>query len=95
MRVIVTTPAELEGYSAYDFYEGKRPGLGEEFMKEVERGLALLAENPYLGGPIGHGERHFVLHRFPYTLVYRIYADHVGVLSIKHDRQEDRHSHWR
>jgi hypothetical protein len=38
--------AELELNEAADFYDIRSPGLGSDFLDEVERGLGHIAEHP-------------------------------------------------
>ncbi len=49
MRVQFLTPASQEFLAAIDFYEVQAPGLGEDFILDVEGSLKLLADFPNLG----------------------------------------------
>ena len=60
------------------------PGLGERFGDEVERVLELLLENPELGARVDGVIRHFVLQRFPFSIIYAVIPELLYVLAIAH-----------
>jgi len=57
--------ARRELDAAMDFYDQQRIGLGDEFLDEVERAIALLTENAKLGRGLPENHRFFLLFRFP------------------------------
>ncbi|MCI0571818.1 MAG: type II toxin-antitoxin system RelE/ParE family toxin [Myxococcaceae bacterium] len=69
------------------FYDGEAPGLGEEFLAEVQRTFARLASTPELGAPTARGARRVLLHRFPYAVIYQIEPERVLVLAVGHQRR--------
>ncbi|MEO8467879.1 MAG: type II toxin-antitoxin system RelE/ParE family toxin [Gammaproteobacteria bacterium] len=76
--------AELEFVEAAARYEAEAPGLGFQFGAEVERVIDLLLDRPELGAPV-HGEiRHFVLRRFPFSVVYFVSGNSVHILALAH-----------
>ncbi len=56
---------------AHDWYEQRRPGLGRDFLDEVERVLAEIAANPARYGFADGDIREGPLHRFPSAVYYR------------------------
>ena len=58
--------------------------LGERFGDEVERVVELLLENPKLGAPIDGEIRHFVLRRFPHSVIYAVINDVLYILAVAH-----------
>ena len=47
VREIIVTPfAELDTFDAYEWYEQERPGLGEEFLIQLENTYNKIAHNP-------------------------------------------------
>jgi hypothetical protein len=62
--------AELEVIEAAARYDAAVPGLGERFGDEVERVIELLLERPELGARVIGEIRHFVLQRFPFSIIY-------------------------
>jgi toxin ParE1/3/4 len=76
--------AEFEIIEAAAHYESEVPGLGERFGEEVERVIELLLENPKLGAAVEGEIRHFVLRRFPFSVVYAEVGDILYILAVAH-----------
>ncbi len=85
--------ADLEFVEAAARYEAEVPGLGLQFAAEVERVIELIVERPDLGAAV-HGEiRHFVLRRFPFSVVYFVHDESVYVLAVAHGSRAP--GYWR
>ena len=80
--------AELELYEAASFYEAEMPGLGGDFSHEVERVISLLLEHPEFGARVDKDLRHFVLRRFPFSVVYAVPSQLVYIVAIAHGSRE-------
>lgn len=78
--------AELELNEAAQFYDGETPGLGLSFIREVERCLQLILENPHGGPVIGGTVRRRLVRRFPYALLYKVHSDSIRLLAADRDR---------
>lgn len=76
--------AELEILEYAARYESQVPGLGERFGDEVERVIELLLENPKLGALVEGDIRHFVLQRFPHSIIYAFVDNLLYVLAVAH-----------
>lgn len=76
--------AEFEIIEAAAHYESEVPGLGERFGDEVERVIELLVENPGLGALVEGEIRHFVLRRFPFSVIYAEPGDVLYILAVAH-----------
>ena len=85
--------AELELYEAALRYESEVTGLGVRFGDEVERIVSLLLEHPQMGARIDENLRHFVLMKFPFSVVYAVADDLVYVVAIAHGSREP--EYWR
>ncbi len=93
MDVRFLTPARLEFLEALSFYESRAPGLGADFLDELERSVESIASNPSLGASFEGGTRRVLLRRFPFGIIYEILSDHVLVVAVAHHRR--RPGHWR
>jgi plasmid stabilization system protein ParE len=80
--------AEQELYEAAARYESEVPELGFRFADEVERVIRLLLERPELGSRLEDELRHFVLRRFPFSVVYAVVSDVVYVVAVAHGSRE-------
>ena len=76
--------AELEFIESAAWYESEVPGLGLDFAEEVERVIELLLENPDLGAAVDGDTRHFVLRRFPFSVIYAVVGELIYVLAVAH-----------
>ena len=72
---------------AFDWYEAKQAGLGEQFLRSVAVIEDLLARDP-LRFAVAYGPyRSAKLPKFPYGLHYRVVGNMVSVLACLHFRQ--------
>jgi len=77
--------ADIE--DAYQWYERRRDGLGDEFLASVSSCLEsiVLQSQQY---PIVYRDlRRALLQRFPYGIFYRVSADQVLVVACFHARR--------
>ena len=78
MRVEFVDAARDEASAVASHYESEVPGLGFEFLAEVDRGMAAIGEHPStwltIGSVRGQAVRRFLLSRFPHGLVYVVVA---------------------
>jgi toxin ParE1/3/4 len=80
--------AELELNEAVDFYEAGMSGLGGDFGDEVNRVIDVLLEHPELGVRADNDLRHFVLRRFPFSVVYAAADQLLYIVAIAHGSRE-------
>jgi toxin ParE1/3/4 len=81
--------AERELTSSALRYEGHQPGLGGDFLDEVERAIEAVLENPSMCPlwpdiPAELDIRRKLLHRFPFGLPYLQQEDRVVFLAVAH-----------
>jgi hypothetical protein len=62
--------AERELGEAALRYELHVAGLGRRFASEVERAVEVLLERPEVGARLDDDLRHFVLRKFPFSIIY-------------------------
>lgn len=88
MRYELHPEAELELFEAASFYEAGVSGLGRDFSYEVERVITILLEHPELGSRVDKDLRHFVLRRFPFSVVYAVAGQLIYIVAIAHGSRE-------
>ena len=93
LPVVFHDLAEEELNEAAAYYAQARPGLGEAFLAEAQRAVSALAASPLAGTAVAGDVRWWLLARFPYSVLYRVRADHIRVLAIAH--QKRRPLYWR
>lgn len=72
---------------AFDWYEAKQAGLGEQFLRSVAVIEDLLARDPLRFAIANEPYRSAKLPKFPYGLHYRVVGSTVSVLACLHFRQ--------
>ena len=91
--VVILEWAEEEIEEAADYLDDEVPGLGDEFLEEVQRTIGRLKRNPYVGPKIERRVHKIGLKRFSYDLVYTIPLASVIVVAVVHHRREP--GYWR
>ncbi len=73
-----------EAVAAKEWYFEIRPSLAEEFEAELDRAIERVAAAPGRWARHLHGTRAFLLHRFPYFIVYRLVEEQIQVIAVQH-----------
>jgi toxin ParE1/3/4 len=85
--------ARLELDEATTYYEELQPGLGIEFLQQVEQTTERLQHDPRMGAPYKQSAyRHYVIHRFPYVIYYQEREDAIWIMAVAHGQR--RPDYW-
>lgn len=76
--------AEHEMLETARFYESKKPGLGRDFLDEVERTITSAEKRPYLGARHSDNIRRRILRRFPFGVLYAVEPDRIIIVAVMH-----------
>jgi len=87
LRVVTRPSAAAEIETAYRWYERERAGLGSEFLEAIDKMVKGIAENPERFPIVRKDIRRAVLHRFPYSIFYRIVSGHIVVIACFHGKR--------
>lgn len=88
---IVFAPGVFEDeQAAFEYYEAIRPGLGRQFLNEVEAVYEKLSVNP---ASFGYADARHLLRRartlrFPYVILYEARRGDVLVTRVFHDKRD-------
>ena len=85
-----TAAAERDLAEAFDYYEGKREGLGVEFIKRVDEAVEVVAQNPKLHAPVIEDGRRVLLKQFPFAIWYVVEEDGSVVIGCIHLKRHER-----
>ena len=77
-------PAEEEMIEAALFYNDASPGLGSDFLDDVQRAIDRLSAYPHSGEPIDSRLRRTLLYRFPFSLIYAVEPDGFVIIAVAH-----------
>jgi len=87
-RVVFLPEAEQEMLEAVEYYEFYAAGLGEDYLREVERAVAAIIESPKTW-PIVEGElRRRLVKRFPFGILYSVDPNEIVVVAVAHLRRK-------
>lgn len=85
--------AELE--HSRSWYEARANNLGTEFLIEVDRAIETVRESPRIWPFIDEDSsiRRYLVHRFPYGVIYRVRDHLIQVIAVMHLRRHP--DYWR
>jgi toxin ParE1/3/4 len=83
-RVTLRQRAQHQLRSAFQWYESRRPGLGQAFLAAIEERLENIAAFPDAHPIIYRRIRRAVVSTFPYLIFYVIKPDRIDVLAVLH-----------
>lgn len=92
-RIVFLAPAEKEMLEAAIYYDDKAPGLGSDYIAEVEHTVNRIAENPESGLTVRGNIRRMLLRRFPFGVLYRVDQEEIVIIAIMHLRR--RPGYWK
>ena len=92
MNLRISEFAQEELNDGVFYYELQQPGLGIRFKREVQDSINRIKRNPNTW-PKERGEvRKYLLHKFPYKILYSIQDQDIVILAIAH--QHRRPGYW-
>ncbi len=83
-KIKISQEAEFDLHEAYEWYKAQVNELGSEFIRVVDRNLALVQQNPLAYPTVFRNVRRKLLPRFPYGLFYIVENDIIFVLACFH-----------
>jgi len=85
--------AEAEIWAELAYYDAKQAGLGRELKLEIRTALLRIQQHPRAFAADRRQVRRCLLHRFPFSLVYREEAEVIWVIALAHHKR--RPNYWR
>lgn len=89
-ELILRPEAEADALEAYRWYNEQVPGLGEEFLAEIDRALETIRANPEATRKLHREFRRVLARRFPYAVFYAVQSDRIVVFAILHTARDPR-----
>lgn len=93
MRIELHSDAYDEIEAAKCWYDNQSEGLGDRFMRELDRAMSRIRESPNTWPAYVAGTRRFLLHRFPFAVVYLYDEQTIWVYALMHLRRKP--GYWR
>ena len=88
MKVNILKVAQSEFLDAKEYYEIERSGLGKIFEKEIRQGIEKIKKFPEAWSVERPEIRRFILHKFPYKILYSIQKDEILILAFAHSHRK-------
>lgn len=92
-RLVIAPEAEQDIDEAYAWYEGRRLGLGEEFLNCVDVCIQAIRRTPRMHVKIFKNFRRGLVRRFPYAVFYEFENKTVIVYCVFHTSRDPKK--WR
>jgi len=87
-------PAALDELElAKAWYDGQRPGLGVSFFQEITIAISRIQAAPNTWPEYKRGTRRFLVHRFPFSVIYSQGSTGLLVVAVMHLKR--RPGYWR
>jgi plasmid stabilization system protein ParE len=87
-HVDIHPEAIAEAQAAQRWYRERSASAAEAYLAELDSAVEAIAENPEMWPRYVHGTRRFMLHRFPFYLVYRETAGRLEIIAVAHARRK-------
>ena len=84
MVIILNEFAAEELKDAIDFYEIQVKGLGKRFKDEIKFALRAIKKNPDTWPTESDDIKKYILHKFPYKILYSIENNYIYIIAIAH-----------
>ena len=81
------SPAKAELAEATEYYENAVPGLGLEFLDEIETTIARIVRQPQAWTQVSENHRRCLTRRFPYGIVYSVEHDEILIAAVMNLRR--------
>jgi plasmid stabilization system protein ParE len=88
MRVFYAPEVADDLKLAYDWYESRSYGLGEDFLRMAYTAFSELNEFPRKYEEVYNSVRRILLRRFPYSVYYRVEHADVTVYGVFHSSRD-------
>lgn len=88
MKIRFLTPASRDLADAAEYYEKQIPGLGIQFMDEVEAAISRIVAFPLAWQPLSQRTRRCLLNRFPYGLIYEQRKSEIVIVAVGHQHRQ-------
>ena len=87
LELIVRPEAEAEMGEAFDWYEERLPGLGSDFLLNVDATFHAILRNPSQYPVVHRNLRRALIRRFPYQVFFLLEEHRIVVLAVFHAKR--------
>jgi plasmid stabilization system protein ParE len=87
MNYRLLSPARQDLAEAAAYYEDAIPGLGLEFLDEIERTISRILQQPEAWARLSERHRRCLTRRFPYGVIYSLENGEVVIAAVMNLRR--------
>ena len=87
-RLVVEPDAEGDVQAAFEWYDGRRAGLGQEFLNELTATYERVRAGPLRYPILRSRTRHALLRRFPYGVYISVVGNVIVVTTVLHSGRD-------
>jgi len=88
--LVIGRRAQRHIIEAYEFYDDRQPGLGDQFKASLNECFARILEHPRMYRFVRVGIRKARTEKFPYSVYYECMDEVLYVHLVLHDKQDSR-----
>ena len=88
MEVIFNELAVREMNDAIAYYELQFSGLGTAFKEEIQKAINRIIKYPKAWPIVDKDIRKYILHKYPYNVLYSLEKDHLYIIAIAHQHRK-------
>jgi plasmid stabilization system protein ParE len=89
-ELIIRPEAEADALEAFRWYNEQVPGLGQEFLAEIDRAIESILAHPEANRKLYREYRRGLMRRFPYSIFYAIDGERLVVFAVLHAARDPR-----
>ena len=91
MNIFFSSLAQKELQNAVLYYDEISSALGDELLIETEQAKNVILSFPLAWSSAGKNQRKYVLRKFPYMIIYKIYCDRIVIAAFAHQHRHPEH----
>lgn len=88
LPLVFRPAAQAEFHDATAWYARQQPGLGSDFVAEVQQVLQTIADQPDRYPVVSGDVREAPVSRFPYCVYYRAKPNRVAIVAVFHTSRD-------
>lgn len=88
VEIIIAPETEQDVAEAYTWYEGRRVGLGEEFLSCIDACIEAIRRTPEMHAVVSENYRRALVRRFPYAVFYEYTGGAATVFCVFHTSRD-------
>ncbi|MFH1630177.1 MAG: type II toxin-antitoxin system RelE/ParE family toxin [Pseudomonadota bacterium] len=92
-KIDVHPEAVAEARAAAEWYRERSDSAANAFLAEIDHAIERISRGPEVWPLYVQGTRRFLLHRFPFSVVYREVLGNIQIVAVAHAKR--RPGYWK